>query len=53
MPKFRNVSPIGELEILGRTVPFGDVVEVPDDAADSLNRQPVNWEPVEKKGKDE
>lgn len=53
MTKFKNVSPLGDLDVpvLYRIVPAGEVVDVPADLADGFARQPDVWEPVvEKKG---
>lgn len=55
MSKFRNVSPLGDLEvpILGRIVKAGETFEVPADLTESFAAQSDVWEPVTaKKGDD-
>lgn len=50
MPRFRNASPLGALEvpILGhRVVELGEVIEVPDDLLPAFAGQP-SWEPTNK-----
>ena len=44
--KVRNVSPLGDVEVLGRIVPAGDVFEVSDEQAALLIAQPDNFVPV-------
>jgi hypothetical protein len=48
MPKIKNVSPLGDLEIplLGRVVEAGETVEVTDEEAETLLAQPDNFHPV-------
>lgn len=45
MAKFKNVSPLGALEIpvLGRTVEAGEVFEVSKDMTDYFAAQPANF----------
>lgn len=52
--KFKNVSPMGDLDVpvLGRTVAFGEVVEVPAEVGVSFGEQPDVWAPVSKKESD-
>lgn len=53
MPKFKNVSQFGDLDlpVLDRIVLAGEVFDVPAELADSFTAQPDVWEPVkEKKG---
>lgn len=47
MPKFKNVSPLGALDLplVGRVVAHGEVIEVPVDKAKHLQGQ-ADWEPV-------
>ena len=55
MSKFKNVSPLGDLEVpvLGRVVKAGEVFEVPADLGGSFAEQSDVWEPVTaKKGDD-
>lgn len=55
MSKFRNVSPLGDLEVpvLGRVVKAGEVFDVPADLGESFAAQSDVWEPVTaKKGDD-
>lgn len=49
MPKFKNVSPLGDLDLplIGRVVEFGEVFEVTDEQALGIAGQAENWEPVE------
>ena len=44
--KVRNVSPLGDVEVLGRIVPAGDVFEVSDEQGAALITQPDNFAPV-------
>lgn len=44
--KVRNVSPLGDVEVLGRIVAAGDVFEVSDEQAAALLAQPDNFAPV-------
>ena len=44
--KVRNVSPLGDVEVLGRIVPAGDVFEVSDEQGARLLEQPANFVPV-------
>jgi hypothetical protein len=48
MAQVRNVSPLGDLDVpvLGKTVPAGEVVEVPDDLLEAFLEQPANWAAV-------
>jgi hypothetical protein len=48
MSKFKNVSPMGDLEVpvLGRTVKAGDTVEVPAEFADGFAAQTDVWKLV-------
>ena len=53
--KFKNVSPLGDLEVpvLGRVVKAGDTFDVPADLVESFAAQSDVWEPVTvKKGDD-
>ena len=49
MPKFKNVSPLGALELplVGRVVEAGEVVDVPADRAVFLAGQVETWEPAD------
>lgn len=50
MQRIKNVSPLGELEVVdlhNRVVKFGEVVEVPDALADALLAQAEHFEAVE------
>jgi hypothetical protein len=51
MPKFKNVSPVGELELptLGFVVPAGGVVDVDDATAEGFLLQPDVWKPIDSK----
>lgn len=53
MSKFRNVSPLGDLEVpvLGVVVKAGESVDVPADLVDGFVAQPDVWAPIEKVGK--
>lgn len=53
MPKIKNVSPFGDLDVplLGRVVAAGETVEVTDEQAEALLQQPDNYQPVGAKGK--
>lgn len=48
MPKIRNVSPYGDLDVplLGRVVAAGEEVEVSAEQAKLLLAQETNWQPV-------
>lgn len=48
MPKFKNVSPLGvlDLPLLGRVVEPGEVVEVSAEQARHLEGQVAAWQPV-------
>jgi hypothetical protein len=46
MPKLRNVSPQGALDVFGRRVERGAEFEVTDQQAERLLKQPRNFEPV-------
>lgn len=49
MPRFKNVSPLGELDVpaLGLTIPAGQFMDVTDpELAASFADQPGTWEPV-------
>ena len=51
MPKFQNVSPLGDLFTpLTGEVKAGEIIEVSADVAVKLSTQPGNWEPIVKKG---
>lgn len=53
MTKFKNISPLGDLDVpaLFTVVKGGAVVDVPAELADGFARQTDVWEPVvEKKG---
>lgn len=52
MPKFRNVSSLGDLDLplVGRVIAAGESFEVDADAAELLSAQPGNWELVTEKG---
>lgn len=54
MSKFRNVSPLGDLDVpvLGRVVKAGETVDVPADLVAGFEVQPDVWSVVvvEKKG---
>lgn len=45
MPKIKNVSPFGDLDVplLGRVVEHGHIVEVSDEQAAILLQQEANW----------
>lgn len=45
MPKIKNVSPFGDLEVplLGQVVEHGSIVEVTDEQAAILLQQEANW----------
>jgi hypothetical protein len=45
MAKIKNVSPFGDLHVpaLGIDVLAGEVIEVPDEMADSFLEAPFNW----------
>ena len=47
MPKIKNVSPFGDLDVplLGRVVPSGSITEVTDAEAEILLQQPDNFKP--------
>lgn len=49
MPKFRNVSPLGALDLalVGRVVEPGEVITVTESQAVHLAGQEGTWEPVE------
>ncbi|MCC2030616.1 hypothetical protein [Microbacterium allomyrinae] len=53
MPKFKNVSPLGALDVpaLGRVVEPEEVFEVRDDIAEAIAAQASNYEPVDAKAK--
>lgn len=42
--KIRNVSPLGDVHVLGRIVAAGEEFEVADAAAEQLLAQPANFE---------
>lgn len=48
MPKIKNVSPFGDLDVplLGRVVASGETVEVTDEQAELLLQQPDNYRAV-------
>jgi hypothetical protein len=49
MARFRNVSPLGDLDVpaLGLTIPAGDIVDVKDpEISASFADQAGTWEPV-------
>jgi hypothetical protein len=48
MPKFKNVSPLGALDLplLGRVVEPGEVIEVTAEQAKHLEGQIAAWQPV-------
>ena len=48
MPKIRNISPLGALDVpvLGRVVGAGEEVEVEAEVAALLTAQTETWEPV-------
>jgi hypothetical protein len=48
MPKIKNVSPFGDLDVplLGRIVEQGSIVEVTAEQADILLQQEANWQPA-------
>lgn len=48
MPKIKNVSPFGDLDVplLGRVIAAGESVEVTDEQAEVLLQQPDNYQPV-------
>lgn len=52
--KFKNVSPLGDLEVpvLGRVVKAGETFEVPADLTESFAAQSDVWQPVTAKGDD-
>ncbi|MEB0001603.1 hypothetical protein QN357_01460 [Cryobacterium sp. RTC2.1] len=49
MPKYRNVSPLGDLDtpIVGRIVEAGEVIELPAERAVFLVGQDETWEPAD------
>ena len=49
MPKFKNVSPYGDLDLplVGRVIEFGEIFEVTDRQAKGLEGQLFHWEPVD------
>ena len=49
MTQFRNVSPLGSLDVpdLGRVVDAGEVFEVPEHLAPMFAAQPSNYEPAD------
>lgn len=53
MPKFKNISPVGDLELplIGRVVEHGEVIEVSDAQAERLEGQEGTWEPVTTRSK--
>jgi hypothetical protein len=48
MPKIKNVSPFGDLDVplLGRVIEAGETVDVSDEEAEELLKQPLNYQPV-------
>lgn len=48
MPKIKNVSPFGDLDVplLGRIVASGETVEVTEEHAELLLQQPDNYQAV-------
>lgn len=50
MPKIKNVSPFGDLDVplLRKIVEHGSIVEVTDEQAAILLRQEANWQPVKR-----
>ncbi|MDQ1247698.1 MAG: hypothetical protein QG597_2069 [Actinomycetota bacterium] len=48
MPRIRNVSPLGALDVplLGRTLAASEEADVPKSAAEQLLAQPDNFQPV-------
>lgn len=51
MRTFLNVSPFGDVVVLGRTIKAGDPLTVPDDeTAAGLASQPLNWLEVDADG---
>lgn len=54
MPKIKNISPCGDLDVplLRRVIETGETVEVTKDQAERLLAQPDNFEPVDKAAKD-
>lgn len=54
MPKIKNVSPFGDLDVplLGRIVKAGEAVDVSDAHADILLQQEINFQPVTKAAKE-
>jgi hypothetical protein len=48
MPKIKNVSPFGDLDVplLGRIVAAGETVEVSEEEAEILLQQEDNYQPV-------
>lgn len=52
MPKFKNVSSSGDLELplVGRVVEAGEVFEVSDEQGLLLVDQPALWAPIVEKG---
>lgn len=53
MPKFKNISPLGALDIpaLGRIVESGEVFDVPDKLVSNFARQSANFERVTRSSK--
>lgn len=54
MPKFRNINPLGAVDVplLGRVLEAGEEFDATDAQAALLSEQPTNYELVtEKKGK--
>lgn len=50
MPKIKNVSPFGDLDVplLGQIVEHGNIVEVTAEQAEILLQQEANWQPVKR-----
>lgn len=48
MPKIKNVSPFGDLDVplLGRVIASGETVDVTDEQAETLLQQPDNYQAV-------
>lgn len=53
MPKLRNISPLGDLDVplLRTVIPAGETVDVTEDQARALLQQPGNYEPADKSAK--
>lgn len=50
MPKFKNISPQGDLDfpLLGRVIAAGEVFDASDAQSIQLSAQPDLWQPIKK-----